>query len=70
MFDLYRKTKTNEATGDANATGCFDRIIPPESQLSCRRWGVPKKAAEMITTVLNNTIYKIRTKQGFSARTY
>ena len=70
MFDLYRKTKTNEATGDTNATGCFDKIIPSESQLSCRRWGVPKKVAKMITTVLNNTIYKIRTGHRISARTY
>ena len=69
-FDLFRQTKTNGANGDADATGCFDRIIPPESQLSCRRWGVPKKAAKMITTVLNNTIYRIRTGHGISARTY
>ena len=69
-FDLFRKTKTNRASGDADATGCFDKIIPPESQLSCRRWGVPKKAEKIITMVLNNTIYRIRTGHGISARTY
>ena len=28
-FDLFKQTKTNGASGDADATGCFDRIIPP-----------------------------------------
>ena len=71
-FDLFRQTKKYGASGDADATatGCFDRIIPPESQLYCRRWGVHKKAAKMITMVLNNTIYKITTGHGISARIY
>ena len=68
-FDLFRQTKKMERAA-ADATGCFDRTIPPESQLSCRRWGVPKKTATRITTVLNNTIYRIRTGHEISARTY
>ena len=50
--------------------GCYDRIIPPEAMICCRRWGLPKSAAKMITVILNNTVYKLRTGHGVSAREY
>ena len=55
-FEILRQTKMNGASGDADAVGCYARIIPPPSQLACRRWGLPRSAAKMITLVLNNTI--------------
>ena len=36
-FDLFRQTKTNGSSGDANATGCFGRITSPKSLINCRR---------------------------------
>ena len=50
--------------------GYYDRIIPPPAMIACRRLGIPKSAAVMITTVLNNMIYRLRTGHGLSARTY
>ena len=69
-FDLLRQLKKNGASGDADGVGCYDRIIPPEAMVCCRRWGLPKSAAEMITIILNNTVYKLRTGHGISARAY
>ena len=62
--------KKNGASGDADGVGCYDRIIPTEAMICCRRWGLPKSAAKMITTILNNTVYRLRTGHGISARTY
>ena len=44
--------------------------MPPEAMICCRRWGLPSSAAKIITTILNNTVYKLRTGHGMSARTY
>ena len=36
-FDLLRQLKKNGASGDADGLGCYDRIIPPEAMIGCRR---------------------------------
>ena len=38
--------------------------------ICCRLWGLPTSAAKMITIILNNTVYKLRTGHGISARSY
>ena len=38
--------------------------------LACCRMGLPRMAAKMLTTILKNTIYKLKTGHGLSARTY
>ena len=38
--------------------------------INCRRLALPKSAAKMLTIILNNTIYRIKTGHGLSARTY
>ena len=68
-FDIIRQLKKTLVSGDVDAVGCYDRIIPPPSMMACRRLGIPKLAAKMITTILNNIIYRLRTRHGLSART-
>ena len=36
-FDLLRQMKKNGASRNAAGVGCYDRIIPPEAMLCCRR---------------------------------
>ena len=50
--------------------GCYNRIIPPEEMICCRRWGLPTSVTRMITIILNNTVYKLRTGHGISTRSY
>ena len=69
-YDLFRQTKIVAASFDNNAQGCYDRIIPPHAMLCCRRLGLPKSAAKILTIILNNTIYKIKTGHGISAKQY
>ena len=38
--------------------------------LCCRRLGLPKSAAKMLATILNNTVFYLRTGHGISARIY
>ena len=38
--------------------------------LNCCRMSLPRTTEKMLTTVLNNTIYKLKIGQGLSARTY
>ena len=46
---------------DNDAKGCYTFIVPPHAMIACRRLGLPDKVAEMITTVLKNTAYLIKT---------
>ena len=69
-YDLMRQTKKLAASFDNDAKGCYDNIVPPQAMVNCRRLGLPKPAAKILTTILNNTVYRIRTGHGISARTY
>ena len=40
---------------------------PSKTMLNCHRMGLPRMAAKMLTTTLNNTIYKLKTEYGLSA---
>ena len=55
---------------DNDAKGCYDFIVTPHAMIACWRLGLPKKAAEMIITVLKNTAYLIKTGHGPAARKY
>ena len=69
-YDLFRQIRAIAISFDNDAQGCYDRIIPPHAMLCCRRLGLPKNAAQMLTNILNNTVYRIKTGQGLSAREY
>ena len=69
-YDLIRLAKKVAASMDNDAAGCYDKIVPPHRNVCCRRIGLPKSAARMLATVLNNTVYCLRTGHGESARTY
>ena len=69
-YNLFHQTKTVAASFDNDAQGCYDRIMPPYKMLYCRRLGLPKSVAKMLTIILNNTIYKIKTGHGISAKQY
>ena len=69
-YDLIRLARLTAASMDNDAAGCYDKIVPPHGMLCCRRLGLPKSAAKMLATVLNNTVFYLRTGHGISARTY
>ena len=69
-YDLIRLCKKVAASMDNDAAGCYDKIVPPHGMLCCRRLGLPALAAKMLATILNNTIFYLRTGHGVSARTY
>ena len=52
------------ASFDNDAKGCYDKSVPPQAMINCRRLGLPRLAEKMLTTILNNNIYKIRTDHG------
>ena len=66
-YDMIRQTKKIAASFDNDAKGCYDKIVPPQAMINCRRLGLPKSAAQMLTKILNNTVYRIRTGHGISA---
>ena len=57
-YDLMRLTKRSGGSFNNDAEGCYDRIVPPHAMLCCRRMGLPKSSATMLTKILNTTIYK------------
>ena len=69
-YDLIRLAKLTAASMDNNAAGCYDKIVAAHGMLCCRRLGLPKSAAKMLTIILNNTVYFFRTGHGVSARSY
>ena len=69
-YDMIRQTKKLAASFDNDAEECYDKIVPPQGMINCRRLGLPRSAAKMLTTTLNNTVYIIRTGNGISSRTY
>ena len=69
-YDIIRQTKTMATSFDNNAKGCYDFIVPPHTIMACQRLGLPKKAAKMITTVLQKTKYLLKTAHGIAQTTY
>ena len=69
-YNLFRKIYLIATSFDNDTQGCYNRTIPPHVMLCYRRLSLPKNAAKMLTLILNNTIYKIKTGHGVAARTY
>ena len=69
-YDMIRQTKKLAASFDNDAKGCYDNIVPPQAMINYRRVGLPRSEAKMLTTILNNTVYRIRTEHGISSRKY
>ena len=69
-YDILRVTKRQGGSFDNDAEGCYDRIVPPHAMLCCRRMGLPKSSAMMLTQILQNTVYKLNTGHGLSAKVY
>ena len=44
--------------------------LSPHAMICCQRMGLPKSSACMITTILQKTIYKLKTGHGTSAHVY
>ena len=44
-YDMIRQTKKIAASFDNDAKGCYDKIVPPQAMINCRRLGLPKSAA-------------------------
>ena len=58
-YDIIRQTKKIAVSFDNDAKGCYDKIVPPQAMINCRRLSLPRSAAKMLTIILNYTIYKI-----------
>ena len=69
-YDLIRLARKIVASMDNDATGCYDKIIPPHGNICCRRIGLPASAAKNLAIVLNNTVFYLCTGHGVSAKTY
>ena len=69
-YDILRVTKRQGGSFDNDAEGCYDRIVPPHAMICCRRMGLPKSSATMLTQILQNTVYKLKTGHGPSAKVY
>ena len=69
-YDMIRQAKKLASSFDNVAKGCYDKIVPPQAMINYRRLGLPWSAAKALTTILNNTVYRIRTGHDISSRTY
>ena len=69
-YDLMRLTKSHGTSFDNDAAGCYDRIVPPHALLCCCRMGFPSSPSQMLTKVLQQTIYKLKTGHGLSKDSY
>ena len=55
-YDLIRQIKEVATSFDNDCKGAYDNLVPPQAMLNCRRLGLPRTAAKMLTTILNNAI--------------
>ena len=69
-YDIIRQTKKIAASFDNDASGVYDNPVPPQAMINCRHLGLPRLVAKMLTIILNNAIYKIRTGHGILTQTY
>ena len=58
-YDIARQQRTNLCIFYNDAKGCFDRIVPSLAALACRRLGLPKKTARLMTEVLSLSLIHI-----------
>ena len=65
-YDLLRLTRRSGGSFNNDAEGFYNRIVPPHAMMCCRRMGLPKSAAKMLSTILQNTIFKLKTNRGIS----
>jgi hypothetical protein len=63
-------TKTNLATFDNDATGCYDRILAALAMIACRRLGVSTEAVLIQSITLLLMAYHLKTARGVSAGSY
>ena len=68
--DITQQTKNIAVSFDNDASGACDNMFPTQAMINCRRLGLPRSAAKMLTSILNNTIYKIRIGNGISTCIY
>ena len=66
-YDIMRLTHRDRGSFDNDVEGCYDHIVPPHAILCCRRMGLPKTVAVMLTNILSQTMYKLKTGHGLSA---
>ena len=64
VYDLLRLT---QSLGERDAT---TGLCPPHAMICCRRMDLSKSSAQMLRIILQNTIYKLRTGHGTSAKVY
>ena len=69
-YIMMRLTRTPGATFDNDAKACFDRIIMALAALRSRHLGVPTATCTMLTSLLEQVAYKIKTTIGISDDTY
>ena len=69
-YDLIRQIKEVAASFGNNCKGAYANLVPPQTILNCCRMKFPCTAATMLTTILNNTIYRLNTGHILSVRTY
>ena len=69
-YDLLQLTRQSGGSLDNDVKGCYNRIVHPHAMMCYRRMGLPKSAATMFTTILQNTIYKLKMGHGISAKIY
>ena len=63
-------TKRSGGSFNNDAECCYDRIAPPHAMLRCRRIGLPKLSAKMLTNILKTAMYNLKTGHRLSARVY
>ena len=69
-YVLIQLAKKIAASMDNDAAGYYNKIVPPNGNLCCRRLRLPASTGKMLAIILNNTIYYLRTGHKVSAKTY
>ena len=69
-YNLMRLTKSDGGTLANDTEECYNRIVPWHAMLCCCQMGLLKTAAKMLTTILINTIYKLKSGHRMSTCHY
>lgn len=70
MYDIIRQMKIIATNFDNDAKGCYDFIVPPHAMIACQCLGLPPKAADMLTNILQVIEYLLKTGHILEKKTY
>ena len=69
-YDLICQVKEVVASFGNNRKEAYNNLVPSQAILNCQRLRLPQSVAIILSTILNNIVYRLKIGHVLSARTY